>query len=99
VGLKYREGKRGDKSIVPFEGVRMIACCDCGLVHKHIYSVEDKKVVVRTYRDDRATAGIRRAMAKRGDIVAERKANIYVIPRRIVRRRKSKRFTATYEPC
>jgi hypothetical protein len=97
VAVKYRQGKFGDKSIMPFEGVRM-ACCDCGLVHKHVYTVENKKIVQRTYRDNRATAGLRRGMVKRGDIVVERKANVYVIFQRIVRRRKRGRLTATYEP-
>ena len=97
--MKYRHGKKGDKSTIPFEGVRLVACCDCGLVHRHVYTVEGQKIVQRTYRDDRATAGIRRGMGKRGDIVAERKANVYVILRRIVQRRKPKRFNATYEPC
>lgn len=98
MGVKYRKGEKGDKSIVPFEGVRLVACCDCGLVHRHVYAVEDKKIVQRTYRDDRATAGIRRGMAKRGEIVAERDANVYVILRRIVQRRKRRRLTAIYEP-
>lgn len=99
MGVKYRKGEKGDKSIVPFEGVRLVACCDCGLVHKHVYTVEDKKIVQRTYRDERATAGIRRGMVKRGEIVAERDANVYVILRRIVQRRKPRRFKAIYEPC
>ena len=96
--MKYRQGKFGDKSIMPFEGVRMVACCDCGLVHKHVYSVEDEHVVERVYRDNQATAVMRNAKAKRGDIVAERKANVYVIMQRIRRRRKRRKFTVTYEP-
>ena len=98
MGVKYRRGEKGDKSIVPFEGVRLVACCDCGLVHKHIYSVENKKIVQRVYRDNRATDGLRRGMVKRGEIIVKRAANVYLIPRRIVRRRKPKRFTVTYEP-
>ena len=96
--MKYRQGKFGDKSVVPFEGVQMIGCCDCGLVHKHVYRVENKKIVRRVYRDNRATAGLRRGMVKRGEIIVKRAANVYLIPRRIVHRRKPKRFTAIYEP-
>ena len=96
--MKYRKGIFGDKSIMPFEGVRMVACCDCGLVHKHVYTVENKKIVQRTYRDNRATAGIRRGMVKRGDIIAERKANVYVIMQRIQRKRKRGRLNVKYEP-
>jgi hypothetical protein len=97
-GVRYKEG-RGDPRPVPFVGVKKVACCDCGLVHRHTYKVWSGKIMETVVRDDRATAGIRRGMANRGDIIAERKANVYVIPRRIVQRRKRKRFTATYEPC
>lgn len=96
--VKYTEG-RGEPRPVPFEGVKLAACCDCGLVHRHTYKVENGKIMETVERDDRATAGIRRGMANRGEIIAERKANVYVIPRRIVQRGKRKRFTATYEPC
>lgn len=99
MGVKYRKGEQGDKTVVPFEGMTKVACCDCGLVHRHVYSVENKKIVQRTYRDDRATAGIRRAMVRRDEIIVKRAANVYLIPRRIVQRRKRKRFTATFEPC
>jgi hypothetical protein len=96
--MKYRKGEWGDKYTVPFEGVRLVACCDCGLVHKYVYTVENKKIVQRVYRDNRATAGLRRGMAKHGDIIAERKANVFVIMLRIRRKRKRGRLNVTYEP-
>lgn len=99
MGVKYRQGKVGDKYIIPFEGVRMVGCCDCGLVHKYVYSVENKKIVQRVYRDNRATAGLRRGMVERGDIIANRKANVHITFHRIVARRKPRRFKGTYEPC
>lgn len=36
-------------------------CCDCGLVHKVNYRVTDKsKIEVQVFRDERATAALRR---------------------------------------
>lgn len=96
--MKYRQGKDSDVTIVPFEGVRFVGCCDCGLVHTHIYSVENQRIVERVVRNNRATSNMRRAMAKRGEIVAEHEANVYVIMPRIRRRRKRGRLDVKYEP-
>jgi hypothetical protein len=41
-----------------------LACCDCGLVHKMDFRVVDGKVEFRVYRDERATAAIRRHLKK-----------------------------------
>ena len=86
-GVRYRDGD-GKPKPVPFFGVKLAACCDCGLVHRHTYAVVDGKIMETVERDNRATDGIRRAMAKRHEIVAEREANVYVIMQRIRRKRK-----------
>lgn len=43
-----------------------LACCDCGLVHKldfaHIKYGNGRKIIFRLFRDNRATAMIRRHM-------------------------------------
>ena len=36
------------------------ACCDCNLVHRLIFRVEGDKVIVSGWRDNRATAQLRR---------------------------------------
>ena len=44
-------------------GLINIACCDCGLVHKMGFTVEDDNKVRFGYeRDDRATAQLRRGV-------------------------------------
>ena len=40
-------------------------CCDCGLVHLELYSIEKGKVVLTVYRDDHMTTEVRRVMPKR----------------------------------
>ncbi len=37
-----------------------LACCDCGLVHRMHFKVVGKKIFVRVFRDNRATAQLRR---------------------------------------
>lgn len=41
-----------------------LACCDCGLVHKMNFRVKDGRVQFRVFRDERATAAIRRHLKK-----------------------------------
>lgn len=41
------------------EGYKL-ACCDCGLVHKLDFRVHKRRIQFRAYRDNRATAMIRR---------------------------------------
>ena len=104
MGLKYRDGD-GKPRPVPFQGIILSACCDCGLVHKHTYSLaphpkyKGKLILMETVeRANRATDGIRRGMAKDGTIVAVRNKNVYVIPRKINQKRPAKRFKVTIEP-
>lgn len=36
-------------------------CCDCGLVHRHNFRINDKsKIEIQTFRDGPATGGARR---------------------------------------
>lgn len=46
-----------------------LACCDCGLVHRidfaHIPYGRGRKIVFRAFRDERATAAVRREKKKR----------------------------------
>ena len=105
MGMKYRQGLPGDRWVVPFNGIRLVACCDCGLVHKHVFSVEPhpkfkgKGVIVQhTYDAKRETAQIRRAMVSRGDLMEERGSNIYIKLMRIRANRKPGRVNVKYEP-
>lgn len=105
MGVKYEHPEDGASRQVPFEGVRFVACCDCGLVHTHTYAVEPhptlkgKGVVVeRIWRNNRATAQIRRKMARDNDIIAEPKSNVYMIMPRIVHKKRRHKVVAKYEP-
>lgn len=52
------------------EGYKM-ACCDCGLVHRLDFKVaEDGFVSLRAFRDNRATAAIRRERKKRAGFLS-----------------------------
>lgn len=97
--MRYRQAESGDKRQVPFEGMRLVACCGCGLVHRYDYNVEDGKIFETVYEANRETAQQRRRLVKRGEIVANKDGNVYVIFQKIHAKRKSHRFTAVYEPC
>lgn len=63
MSIKYRKAKDGEW-IAPMKDYRL-ACCDCGLVHKIEFALEPigkrrKRIVFRAWRDNRATAQIRR---------------------------------------
>lgn len=45
------------------------ACCDCGLIHRVNYRRKDGVLQVQVYRDERATAQIRRGMRRRGTMI------------------------------
>lgn len=96
--MKYEDGD-GKPRPVPFVGIRFQGCCDCGLVHKHTYEVKDGNIIETVERAERATAMLRRGMVKRGEAMALSESNVYLIARRIVQRKRRKRFTATFEPC
>jgi hypothetical protein len=46
--------------IEPVEVGYKMACCDCGLVHKIDFRIENGKVQFRVFRDNRATGQMRR---------------------------------------
>lgn len=67
-GKKYYQVKEGELRITP--RFIDIACCDCGLVHTVRFRVQRKGernvITRRTWRNERATAAIRRGKRFRG---------------------------------
>lgn len=64
---KYEQAKSGKWIWPKRRGYKMI-CCDCGLVHKIDFALDHKsRILVRFWRDKRATAAIRREARKRRD--------------------------------
>lgn len=96
--VKYHEMKSGEPRELPIGAMRLEACCDCGLVHIHDYAVENKTIQERVYRDNRATAQLRRKMAREGDLIKEEASNVYILPLRIQRKRGIKRMDIKIEP-
>lgn len=63
---KIEQVMHGDEVHLPRNG-RKIICCDCGLSHWFTPRVDARgRVYVRVERDDRSTAGVRRARPLRG---------------------------------
>jgi hypothetical protein len=66
--MKYPEPKPGEW-LRPVRRGYKLACCDCGLVHrvdfKHVPWGRGRKIRIRVFRDERATAAVRRWMKKR----------------------------------
>ncbi len=61
---KYKTIKKGE--LFSIAKNMKIACCDCGLVHKfEVFSDEKGFIWMRTTRDRRATAAMRREDRKR----------------------------------
>jgi len=54
-GISYRYHRRKDGSVV----VHTI-CCDCCLVHLEEYTVNKRYLTVKVWRDDEATAKLRK---------------------------------------
>jgi len=61
----YKSVEPGELIYPVMKGYRL-ACCDCGLVHKVDFGVFKGKVLFRVWRDNRATAALRREAAKKG---------------------------------
>ncbi len=57
--MKYDHPKEGEW-IQPVEKGYKLRCCDCGLVHKIDFEIFKGNIQFRMWRDDRATAQIRR---------------------------------------
>lgn len=101
----YPQGEDGKWSY-PTMPVSFVSCCDCGLVHKHVYqitpddfAVRDSKgkwrygrrVRVKVSRDYRKTAQVRRGMVKRKELYADPRRNIYLQVFTISQRKRRKR--------
>ncbi len=56
--MKYYRQQAGEW-VIPEEGYR-VACCDCGLVHKIDFAIEEGQIKFRAFRDNRATGQMRR---------------------------------------
>lgn len=61
--MKYEKAQSG-KWIRPVKKGYKMACCDCGLVHvlefAHIPYGRGRKIIFRAWRDDLATAAMRK---------------------------------------
>lgn len=65
----YPQAYNGDPVVVDARRNELfLACCDCHLVHRIQFEVKRGKVVMRSWRDNRKTAAIRR---HRGVPIAE----------------------------
>jgi len=66
--MKYQRPEEGER-VQPVKRGYKFACCDCGLVHRmdfdHVKWGRGRKIVFRVWRDERATAAVRREMKKR----------------------------------
>jgi len=60
---KYNQIEDGGILELPEEGDTLyLACCDCGLVHEHVWAenIETGERVLVVFRDERRTAQLRR---------------------------------------
>lgn len=64
--MRYDEPKAGEW-VQPRRNGYRLACCDCGLVHTLDFRVHKRHVQFRVFRNNRATAAIRRHMKESDD--------------------------------
>lgn len=57
--MRYDEPEAGEW-VQPIRRGYKLRCCDCGLVHKMDFRISRGRVQFRVFRDNRATAAIRR---------------------------------------
>lgn len=57
--MKYEEPEAGEWVFPRRKGYKL-RCCDCGLVHRVDFKLEGKHILFRVFRDNRATAAVRR---------------------------------------
>lgn len=72
MGKKYDKPKAGDWIEPRRRKGYKLACCDCGLVHVvnfRIVNPKWKKIQFQVFRDNRATAAMRREDKKRAERV------------------------------
>lgn len=62
--------QRYDGEWVDVTEERLVACCDCGLVHSHEYIILGDRIVRRVFRQRRPTADRRRSTKIRASIKA-----------------------------
>lgn len=60
MGRRYKAEKAGEWVQPVRRGYRM-RCCDCGLVHRMDFRIFKTRAQFRCWRDERATAAIRRS--------------------------------------
>jgi hypothetical protein len=59
--MTYDKPKSGEW-VQPVEDGHKLCCCDCGLVHTMDFRVVDGRAQFRVFRNNRATAQVRRHM-------------------------------------
>jgi hypothetical protein len=64
--VKYKKAVAG-QWVLPRQKDFKLGCCDCGLVHVFDFRIMDKKVEYRVWRDNRATAAMRRGRRYKHD--------------------------------
>jgi len=60
VGVVRYDKPEAGEWVRPVRRGYKLACCDCGLVHKFDFRVHRGRIEIRAFRDNRATAAIRR---------------------------------------
>jgi hypothetical protein len=67
--MPYKQAYEGEVIFPARRGYKM-QCCDCGLVHRMDFGLvrhgHGKSIYFRSYRDERATAAVRRERRKHG---------------------------------
>lgn len=61
--MRYDEPEAGEW-VQPIRRGYKLRCCDCGLVHRMDFRISRKRIQFRVFRDNRATAAIRRHFPK-----------------------------------
>lgn len=66
--MRYEQHSINDDGWTPYFYPKMdgwkMSCCDCGLVHKFRFVIQEDQVGMSAFRDNRATAQKRRHIAK-----------------------------------
>lgn len=64
--MRYEQVTEGEW-VEPVRRGHYESCCDCGLVHKVNFRVVKGRIQYQVFRDNRATASMRRRMKARDD--------------------------------